>query len=213
MMRRMQEVAIVGRSSSHFTRVARLFAHELGVRYEFRPVFDLTSLSPADYVGNPALKIPVLVDEKGSLFGCENVCRELAVRSGKRESAVLRGDSRSRVVANAEELTHHVMSSEVVLIMAKMAGDARLAGPKVARSIDNCLRALDTGLDDVLAALPPSRTISFFEAALFAVVTHLPWREIMDVTPYARLAEFCRAFGDRESARATEYRFDAQPAT
>jgi hypothetical protein len=31
----------------------------------------------------------------------------------------------------------------------------------------------------------------------------------MDVARWTRLGEFCRRFGERESARATEYRFDA----
>ena len=49
---------IVGRSSSHFTRLVRLFALELGVAYEFAPVYDLSSLDARDYAGNPALKLP-----------------------------------------------------------------------------------------------------------------------------------------------------------
>ena len=35
---------IVGRTSSHFTRVAVIFATELGVRFELVPVYDLSSL-------------------------------------------------------------------------------------------------------------------------------------------------------------------------
>ena len=50
---------------------------------------------------------------------------------------------------------------------------------------------------------------SFVEVALFCVVTHLPFRQIMDVAPYGRLGDFCKRFGERESARATEYRVDA----
>lgn len=206
----MSQLALVGRSSSHFTRVARMFALDLGVPHTFRPVFDLTSLDAVDYADNPALKIPVLVDEQGPLFGTENVCRELVRRSG-RGNVVLRGEVSDRVVANAEELIVHVMSSEVTLIVAKMAGDARLAPPKVTRSIENALRYLDEHVDAVLASLPAGRALSFCEVALFCVVTHLPFREVLDVTPWTRLGEFCRHFGERESARATEYRFDARP--
>jgi glutathione S-transferase len=203
----MTELTLVGRSSSHFSRTARMFALELGVPHTFRPVLDLTSLDTAAYADNPALKVPILVDETGSLFGTENICRELVRRSGKAASVVLRGDVRDRVVANAEELTLHVMSSEVTLIMAKMTGAA--PPQKVAASIENSLDFLDAHVDVVLTALPAGRLVSFVEVTLFCLVTHLPWREVMDVSRWARLGELGRRFGQRDSARSTEYRFDA----
>lgn len=205
----MNPPVLVGRSSSHFTRIARIFALELGIAHTFRPVLDMTTLDEAVYGGNPALKIPVLVDENGPLFGTENICRELVRRSGTTSKVVLRGDVRDRVVANAEELTLHTMSAEVSLIMAKMAGDARLAPAKVSHSIEGCLRWLDENVDVALAALPADRALSFAEVALFCLVTHLPFREVLDVAPFSRLGAFCARFGERASARATEYRFDA----
>lgn len=205
----MSSITLVGRSSSHFTRLTRIFALELGVPHTFQPVLDITTLDAAAYANNPALKIPILVDDRGPLFGAENICRELVRCSGRRPSVVLRGDVPDRVVANAEELTLHVMSAEVALIMAKMAGDAALLPPKVSRSIENSLHHLDESIDAVLAAMPPARALSFVEVALFCVVTHLPFREVMDVTPWSRLGDFCRRFGERESARTTLYRLDA----
>jgi glutathione S-transferase len=204
----MTNIVLVGRSSSHFTRTARIFALELGVPHDFRAVLDMTSSDAASYADNPALKVPVLVDERGALFGTDNICRELARRSDKASRVVLRGDVTERVVANAEELTLHVMSSEVSLIMAKVAGDGRLAPHKVTRSIENCLNHLDQNVDALLAALPEGRVLSFVEVALFCTVTHLPFREVMDVAPWTRLAAFGRRFGERKSARDTEYRFD-----
>jgi glutathione S-transferase len=208
----MSHLVLVGRSSSHFTRTARIFALELGVPHVFRPVFDMTTLDASAYADNPALKVPILVDERGPLFGTENICREL-VRRSRPSSVVMRGDVSERIVANAEELTLHLMSSEVSLIMAKMAGDARLAPPKVSRSLENSLRYLDENVDAVLAALPGDRALSFVEVALFCVVTHMPFREVLDVSPWARLGDFCNRFAGRESARATEYRFDADHNT
>jgi glutathione S-transferase len=204
----MKPLELVGRSSSHFTRIIRIFALELGVPHTFRPVLDITTPDAAAYADNPALKIPILVDEEGPLFGTENICRELLRRSRNGPIVVMRGDVPDRVVANAEELTLGIMSAEVSLIMAKMAGDPRLAPPKCARSIENSLRYLDENVEAVLAALPADRAFSFVEVALFSVVRHLPFREVMDVTSWKRLGNFCRSFETRESARATEYRFD-----
>jgi hypothetical protein len=104
-------------------------------------------------------------------------------------------------------MTLHAMSSEVSLILAKIAGNA--PPPKVARSMENALGWLDENVDAMLAALPPDRTLSFVEVALFCLVTHLPWRQVMDVAHHARLADFVRRFGERASAKQTEYRFDA----
>jgi glutathione S-transferase len=200
------ELVLVGRSSSHFTRTARLHALELGVPHTFRPVLDMTKRDPAAYGDNPALKVPVLIDADGPLYGTENICRALARRSGLGARVVLRGDVPARVVANAEEMILHAMASEVVLIMS---GPDQPAPPKVRASLENALGFLERNVDEVLAALPPDRLLSFCEASLFSLVTHLPFRKLMDVSGYARLQSFCASFGQRAGARATEYRFDA----
>jgi glutathione S-transferase len=206
----MTDFVLLGRSSSHYTRTARIFALELGVPHTFRPVLDLTSPDVATYEGNPALKVPVLVDAEGPLFGTENICRALARRSEARARVVLRGDVADRLVENVEEMTHHVMSTEVVLVMAKMAaGDERAVPPKVRRSLENALAYLNGNLDHALDALPGGRALSFLEVALFCTVTHLPWRQVADVAGYERLTAFCARFGERASARQTEYQFDA----
>jgi len=206
------ELVLIGRSSSHFTRTARLFALELGVPHEFRPVFDMTTVDPAAYAGNPALKVPILVDAQGPLYGTENICRALAGRSGVGQRVILRGAVEDRLVANAEELVLHAMGSGVILIVAA-ASDASVPPPvKLRTSLENALAFLDTNLNGVLAALPSDRLLSFFEAALFSLVTHLPFRKVMDPRGYTRLMAFCATFGARTSARATEYHFDQPPA-
>jgi glutathione S-transferase len=201
------EVTLVGRSSSHFTRTARLFALELAVPHRFQPVLDLKTTDRAAYADNPALKVPILVDQHGPLYGTENICRELTRRSSLAERVVLRGQVGARVVANAEEMVLHAMSAEVNLIMLGTPGAAS-EPPKVRRSLENALGFLDVEIERVLAALPADRALSFLEAALFSLVTHLPFRKIMEVDRCARLCAFRDRFAVRPSARATEYRFD-----
>ena len=211
----MSDLTLVGRSSSHFTRITRMFASELGVALTFRPVLDLTSLDTETYADNPALKVPVLITETGPLFGAENICRELVRRAGakskkprKKSDFVLRGDTDSRLVANAEELTLHALQTGVIIILGKAAGTAPSA--KTMRSLENTLAWLDTNLDAVIAALPEGRTISFVEVALFCLVKHLPFRNVLDAKPYKKLAAFAEAYGERASAKETEYKFDAK---
>ncbi|HXU65300.1 MAG TPA: glutathione S-transferase N-terminal domain-containing protein [Polyangia bacterium] len=202
-------LTLVGRSSSHFTRVARMFALDLGVSLAFRPVLDMTSLDPAIYGDNPALKVPVLIDEAGALFGTENICRELARRSGRRDQAILRGDLASRLVANAEEMILHGMQTDVILVIQANAGGDAAASPKARRSLENVLGDLDAHVDELVAALPAGRLVSFCETALYCLVTHLPWRKVLAIEAYGRLAAFGARYGERASARATAYRFDA----
>jgi glutathione S-transferase len=205
----MTDLVLVGRSSSHFTRLARIFALELAVPHVFRPVLDMTSPHAATYADNPALKVPVLVDADGPLFGAENICRELVGRSRFGNKVVLRGDVPDRVVVNAEEMTLHAMSAEVMLVMAKIAGDERAISPKVRRSLENAVGWLNDHVGRVEGALPGERALSFVETALFCLVTHLPFRQLMDVSPYAELTAFRERFGTRASAAETAYRFDA----
>jgi glutathione S-transferase len=153
--------------------------------------------------------VPVLVDVDGPLFGTENICRTLARRAGADHKVVLRGDVADRLVANVEEMTLHVMSTEVTLVVLKLSGEDVPAPPKLRRSLENALTYLDRCVDRVLAALPADRTVSFLEVGLFSTVTHLSWRQVMTVSGCPRLAAFCERFGQRESARQTEYRFDA----
>jgi glutathione S-transferase len=66
----MSTVQIIGRSSSSYTRVALVFAHELEVPFDLVPVYDLTSVDPAVYAGNPALKIPTMTTSRASSACC-----------------------------------------------------------------------------------------------------------------------------------------------
>ena len=167
----------------------------------------MTARDPVVYGDNPALKVPVLIDAEGPLYGTENICRALARRSGLGARVVLRGDVPARVVANAEEMILHAMASDVILIMA----GEQPAPPKVRASLENALEFLEANVDPVLEALPADRRLSFCEAALFALVTHLPFRKIMEVSGYPRLQAFCARFGARPAAVVTAYRFDAPP--
>jgi glutathione S-transferase len=205
----MTQLEIVGRSSSHFTRTARFFAFELAVPHTFRPVFDLTTLDAGAYAENPALKVPSLITAEGPLFGTENVCRELVRRAAPGPRVILRGDVADRLVANAEELTFQAMLTEVNMILAKIAGGDRPLPAKLGKSLENTLDWLDAHVDRALALLPADRRFSFLEVTLFCLVTHLPFRDVIDVRRYARLAAHCERFAEREGARQTPYRFDA----
>jgi glutathione S-transferase len=206
-------IQIVGRSSSHFTRVTLIFAHELGVPFELVPLHDMTATDPAIFAGNPALKIPVLRRGDSLLFGAENICRALAeLAPGHRIvwPEQLRGD----VSRNAQELVWHAMAAQVQLVMgtavAKLPADSVFFA-KIRAGFEGALRWVEDNLGAALAALT-ERDLSLFEVTLFCLLEHLAFRETLPLAPYPALVAFAREFGRRPSAQLTAYRFDPRPA-
>jgi len=213
---------LFGRSSSHFTRVARIVAAELGVAYTFRVVPNLLSTNPSDYGGNPALRLPVLHTAQGEWFGALNICRALERLASNADASRARlvwpEDLDQPLTANAQELTLQAMASEVALIMARVAKADEAAAnlAKQRESLERMLAWLEAHASEVLAALPGAASptpggapvVSFLEVTLFCLVQHLEFRDILPTAPYRALGEFCQRFAQRESARQTTFRFD-----
>lgn len=202
---------LFGRSSSHFTRLVRIFAEELGTACTFVPVGDLASREPADFGGNPALKLPVLVLPAGPVFGAENICRTLARLAARPRRIVWTEDLPDPHARNAQELTWHAMSAQVQLVFGTQV--ARLPAENVyfAKAADgfrNVLAWLDANVDAVLGRLPP-RDLSLLEVSLFCLLEHLMFRATLPTAPYPRLVAFAQGFGTRASAQCTAYAFDA----
>jgi len=209
-------VQIVGRSSSHFTRVTLVFAHELGLAVELLPVFDMTVETAANYGDNPALKMPTLRTPEGLVFGAENICRTLADLAGAPRRVVWPEQLRGRVARNAQELVWHGMAAQVQLIfgvaVAGLPAD-NLYFKKCREGFAGALRWLDAHVPAVLESLPAPRDVSLFEVTLFCLVEHVATRGTMAMDPYPALLKFADEFRGRPSAQHTTYRFDVPPAT
>lgn len=200
---------IIGRSSSHFTRVTLMFAIELDIPFEFTPIYDLTQLGPEVYAGNPALKLPILRTGDDVIFGTQNICRSLAERAAPRrivwpETLI---DAQSR---NAHELLDHCMRAQVQLIMGLMVSKLppdSVYFAKARTGYEGALRWLDSNVESVLDSFP-ERDLSYFEVSLFCLIEHLRFRTTVDQSDYKALARFAESFGARPSARRTPYRID-----
>jgi glutathione S-transferase len=208
-------VQIIGRSSSSFTRVVLLVAHELGVPFELDVVHDMTKLDAETYAGNPARKLPTLRDGDALVFGAENICRTLAERAGAMDRIVWPEQLRDTVSRNAQELVWHGMAAQVQLIMgtlvAKLPAD-NLYFTKSREGFVGALAWLDAHVAEVLRALPAARQLSLFEVTLFCLVEHIRFRATLPLDGYPALVDFAAAFATRPSAQRTQYRFDAPPA-
>jgi glutathione S-transferase len=203
---------LVGRSSSHFTRVAALYARELGVVVEPVVVTNLKSLEAHDYGGHPALKLPTLVIGSSALYGTENICRRLAEIAGRGDDATLVWPCqlRSNLAHNAQELTWLAMSAQVQLIIGSVDTPAadNLAFQKASTGLWGALTWLDHHIDDVVALLPAGRHLSLLEVSLLCLVEHLAFRPTVPLPPLPRLQQWAAVFGQRPAALHTAYRLD-----
>lgn len=212
----MSTVRIIGRSSSHFTRVALIFAHELGVPFELLPIYDLTVVDPAVYAGNPALKLPTLLRAGSQVFGAENICRALVDLSDGKKRIVWPEELRADVSRNAQEMVWHCMAAQVQLIFGTMVGKLpadNVYFSKGRTGFEGALRWLDENLSDALGALPSPRDLSLLEVTLFCLLEHLGFRGTLPIEPYPSLVRFTQEFAARPSAQRTAYRVDVPPAT
>jgi len=213
-MRREQPLRLTGRSSSHFTRVARMFAHELSVPIELDVVRDLTGLDASSYGGHPGLKIPTLHAGGSVLFGTDNICLKLAEIAGRANDprVVLGHQVTSDLVRSAQELVWHAMALQVQLVVgvqfAKLPVE-NLFFAKATAGMQGALSWLDERFEQELAGLPAPRDVSVFEVTLFCLLEHLLFRPTISLDPSPKLRGFAATYALRESARRTVYRFDA----
>jgi len=187
-----------------------MFACELAVPLEFVPVPDMTRTDVASYAGNPALKLPILKLAGAELYGALNICRAIAESSTSQKLIVwpeLLADTLSR---NAQEMVWHAMGAQVQLVMGTVVNhlpseDGFFA--KTRAGLAGALGWLDARVGECLAALP-ARGLSVFEVSLFCLVEHLAFRPSVPIDDYRALRSFAAAYGARDCARRTAYRFD-----
>ena len=210
----MTHLKLTGRSASHFTRVARMIAHELAVPIEFEVIHDLMGLDPAPYGGHPALKLPTLHVAGAPVFGTDHICRTLAALGGRATDPRVVLGSDDALVRNAQELVWHAMAAQVQLVVgvqiAKLPADNPFFA-KAAAGLRGALAWLETHHDELDAALPTPRDVSLYEVTLFCLLEHLAFRPTVALDGLPRLRAFAAAYATRPSAIATRFQFDPKP--
>ncbi len=204
-------VEIIGRTSSLFTRVTRIFAHELGIEVDLVIIHDLRQLGADVYGGNPARKLPTLRRDGSLVWGAENICRALAEQAPAAKRIVWPEALHGDLSRNAQELVWHAMAAQVQLVFGTVVNQLpadNLYFTKGRAGFEGALAWLDATLEATLAALPAERELSLFEVSLFCLVEHLEFRGSLLTAPYPALVAFARAFAARPSAQATTYQLD-----
>lgn len=204
------DLELIGRQSSHYTRVARIFAHELGVDVRFTPILDLMSVDAAVFAGNPTLKLPILRIDGEAVFGTGNICRVLARSAGREADVYWPEDADTPLLLNGHEVLASAMATQVEVVMHERVAQrsADTVSIKRKQGLVNSVRWLEDNLDAIQAALS-DRPIRSFDVGLFCLLEHFPFRNPIDLSGMPRLSIFAEVFGQRGSSQATPYRFDA----
>jgi glutathione S-transferase len=206
----MAELQLYGRRSSHWTRVARIFSHELNLELPYTPIQDMAALDADAYGGHPALRLPALSVNGDVLVGTLNICRALVAAAGGSLRVVWPETAAGLLLANSHELTLQAMATQVTIVFARHLAkipDDNLLLRKSQQSLEGSLRWLDERLAGVIAQLP-ARDLSFLEVSLFCLLDHLNFRQTAKLADYPLLQRFHASFGERHSAQATPFGFD-----
>jgi glutathione S-transferase len=210
----MDEYQLLGRRASHYTRVVRMFAHELGLPLSLVTVHDLKSLDSASYGGHPALKLPLLRVGSETVMGTEQICRRLARDAARPAWIVWPEDLTGSLYGNAQELVWQAMAAHVQWIMATRVGRLPEDNVFVAKGragLEGALQWLDANLDEVLPVLPPGRDFSLLEVTLHCLLEHLVFCGTLSLGVYPMLERFAGGYAQRASAQATQYEVDPRP--
>lgn len=204
-------LTLTGRSASHFTRVARMIAHELEVPIELEVIHDLMGLDPEAYGGHPALKLPTLHVAGAPVFGTDNICRTLAALAGRAADPRVALAPDDALARNAQELVWHAMAAQVQLVVGVQVAKLPADNPffaKAAAGLRGALGWLEARHDELEAALPTPRDVSLLEVTLFCLLEHLAFRPTVALDDLPRLRAFAAAYAMRPSAAATQFAFD-----
>jgi glutathione S-transferase len=210
----MGTLQIVGRRGSHFTRMVRIVAHELDIAYELVPIYDMKQLDAQAYADNPALKLPILRRDNGSLFGALNICRALAEAAGATAQIEWPEDRSDDLARNAQELVWHCMSAQVQLVVGILIGKLpadNILFVKTRTGLEGSLRWLDANLATLHRHHGARRRISIFDVSLFCLVEHVRWRETLKIDECEQLNAWAGDYSARPSALATVYSLDTPP--
>jgi glutathione S-transferase len=200
---------IVGRSSSHFTRVVRIFAHECELSYDLQVVAGLMDTSPQAFGGNPGLKLPNLLVDGDVVFGALNSSKVVAELGHARPRIVWPEQVSTRLAANAQEVLAQAMTTEVIWLMSNAAGAGESSyANKLKASLAGALNWLDVHLERVIDELPV-RDASYLEVCLFCLAEHVEFRQVMSLEGLPALMQFRRQWAQRDSSQLTSFRFDA----
>jgi len=188
---------------SHFSRKCRIVLREIGLACEESYVPNLLSADPADFGGNPILRVPVLRDGPHWVIESDQIVRYLleSYDHGRDRFAFF---SMSTAQRNALSIVSAVMGAEVELILSKRSGLAEHAGGIYFSRYREVIGHGLAWLERNAAAIWPEVEFSYLDIALLCMWDHLRYNRLHDETASWRWIE-ARALrhASRESVAVT----------
>ncbi len=173
---------------------------ELDVPFEFERSPGVLAPPGAAYGENPLLRVPTLFDGSVTLIESDHIARYLVGRFDPAD----RLGVRSEQVADLNQLAvvNGIMSNEVVLILAKRAGLARVEEVAYFRKLGSAIESGLTWLDARVET--ECDGFDYRDIAVISLWQHLVhYRLFADPERYPRLAARVARFDDRPSVAST----------
>ena len=158
---------------SHFARKVRILLAELELDHELVWTGNLLSEDPADFGGNPILRIPTLVDGDTWVVESDQIARYLVERHDPADRfGVLALDVAQR---NALAMINAAMGAEVELLLSARSGMPDIRQHHYFRRYDTVLRRSLAWLEERGPDLWPAADPSYLDIALACMWDHLAW--------------------------------------
>ncbi len=183
---------------SHFGRKVRIVLQELEIPHELIFVPNLLSSDPADFGGNPILRIPTLVDAEHWIVESDQIARYVVERYDPKDRLgclVLDPDQR-----NLQAMINAAMGAEVEILLSGRSGIENVDTISYFRRyfevIRNCLRWLDTEGAKRWTTLD----FSYLDIALICMWDHLRYYDtVPELEQYSWIGDRVSRFAERAS--------------
>lgn len=191
---------------SHFARKVRVVLAELDVDFELRFVPDLLSKEPADFGGNPILRIPTLVHGERWVIESDQIVRYIVETwdPGDRLGCLGLAPEQRNVLS----ILNACMGAEVELILSARSGIPDVQSipyfQRYAAVLEHCLRWLEEQGRDCWT----SAEFSYLDVTLIACWEHLTHYDLVpDMKRFAWLADRVARHAERATVAPSSPRF------
>jgi len=188
---------------SHFSRKVRIVLRELDLVCDESYVPNLLSADPADFGGNPILRVPVLRDGPHWVVESDQIVRYVleAYDRGSDRFAFVSMNTAQR---NALSIVSAIMGADVELILSKRSGLVEHAGALYFRRYLEVIEHGLAWLEQNGAMIWPDLDFSYLDIALLCMWDHLRYNRLLDETiPYPWIDTRTLRYAARASVAAT----------
>ena len=166
---------------SHFSRKVRIVLRELSLPCEESFVPDLLSSDPADFAGNPILRVPVLRDGASWVIESDQIVRHL-LETHDRGNDRFSFFSMNTVQRNALSILSAIMGAEVELLLSRRSGLVSEAGALYFGRYRSVIGHGLAWIEANGAAVWPEAEFSYLDIALACMWDHLWYNRLGDET-------------------------------